>query len=1080
LILNWSGKPPKITKAVGELHDHRLILARLKGALQTKEFNLITLFPTLSLLNTIQQELLNEPEVPGTGGIRFLLFEGFMDEIWQRLGLTRRLPSSLERNLLIAQSFRNLEATGELSYLCQAPFTASYRQAILQGFAEWKRSRLTPAFFTEWAVARGPKVRQLALLYQDYQTRLTRYGFAEDDLIPAELERRWDQAPIDRRALILLYGFTDLTRLQSDIISGLTAWFDVEIILDPTGVPFFQKLSAGCFDIPVGEDLGIGSGTEAASQPESSNSSCLTRLQERFWTGEPEILPLRAGDDSLELFQTAGLRRQVAAIGREIAMIYQSNPDYNRADILIFTPDPDRFVRAAVPVFKEYRIPLAGMSIAAVEFPGVNHILNTLTAVNNDWQWPDLATLIRYYYKEDPSTGDQLLIMIGERYGALSGRERWLKLIDSDNFRLYLSEIGLPTEPLFDGITRLARVPTRAPLIDYLKLIRDFLETMIAVEAGQVLRVEWDDASEAGQRRFQNLQVAQIIGRNVEELSTFSERVPEWRVEIGSAEFLAFFTEYILDIEIDSLIPGQTGVRVLPPREARGLRAPVVFITGLEQGIFPRTYINDWKLSPRDRFELKVSGIELETGDHYALQERLAFYWALRSATNQLYLVYQDQDEEGQPLNRSVFLDEIREWVPELAGRTVIHSLAPRLPELVTECLSASETRRRWARFLTQEPKDFSETERVQFQSLISFAANRRLAEQIGKCHQRRMGPAVPLFQNPESLQLIHQLFGPEYSFAITMLEDYRNCPYRFFLKHGLKTGPVFEPPLFPAALDLGSLLHQILEDFGATYRDGTLQPEQAVEYEGRLMESFYSHFQEWYDGAANDLVKLILSLQENQIRKILLRWLSNELEWAAETKQRFHIGHVEFGFGLVKGDYDPASRPHPYHLEADSPTGGIKIQGKVDRVDVDMGGNFVVYDYKSGLGPSFKNILNFDSLQIPVYIMALEQLIFGEGTAAGGSYLGLRQPSRSRGGVWRSSKINELGGAGVLEEAAWRDWLTRVRDTIRDNVEAIRRGVFNLPAEKCLPYCEYRDVCRPGEWEVQGPDGLPIESRAV
>jgi ATP-dependent helicase/nuclease subunit B len=220
--------------------------------------------------------------------------------------------------------------------------------------------------------------------------------------------------------------------------------------------------------------------------------------------------------------------------------------------------------------------------------------------------------------------------------------------------------------------------------------------------------------------------------------------------------------------------------------------------------------------------------------------------------------------------------------------------------------------------------------------------------------------------------------------------------------------------------------------------------------------------------------------LQENHIRQTLLRWLTSELRWSAETRQRFHIRHAELGFGLVKGDYDPASQPHPYQLEADPPTGGIRIWGKVDRVDADAEGNFVVYDYKSGLGPSANDILKLDYLQIPVYIMALEQLLFGAGTAAGGSYLGLRQPSRSRGGIWRVSKMEAFSGAGVLEETAWRDWLAQVRDIIRDSAGAIRNGVFYSAGEKCLPYCEYRDACRRGEWEAQAIDGLSIESGTV
>lgn len=174
---------PTIRAICGELRDHRLILARLQKALAVKDFSLMVVFPTLSLLHKIQDELLDQPGIAGVGGIRLLLFEGFVKEISQRLGLNQNEPSPLTRDLLISEAFKSLREQGKLDHLGKAPLTAGYRQAILAGIAEWKRNCLNPDLFLKWASGKAEKEKQLALLYQAYQQLLVQKGYSEEDLI---------------------------------------------------------------------------------------------------------------------------------------------------------------------------------------------------------------------------------------------------------------------------------------------------------------------------------------------------------------------------------------------------------------------------------------------------------------------------------------------------------------------------------------------------------------------------------------------------------------------------------------------------------------------------------------------------------------------------------------------------------------------------------------------------------------------------------------------------------------------------------------------------------------------------------
>ena len=53
-----------------------------------------------------------------------------------------------------------------------------------------------------------------------------------------------------------------------------------------------------------------------------------------------------------------------------------------------------------------------------------------------------------------------------------------------------------------------------------------------------------------------------------------------------------------------------------------------------------------------------------------------------------------------------------------------------------------------------------------------------------------------------------------------------------------------------------------------------------------------------------------------------------------------------------------------------------MKISGQIDRVDVATDNTLVAYDYKLSTGSSIDDIKSGRSLQLPIYLEALERLI--------------------------------------------------------------------------------------------------------
>ncbi len=101
---------------------------------------------------------------------------------------------------------------------------------------------------------------------------------------------------------------------------------------------------------------------------------------------------------------------------------------------------------------------------------------------------------------------------------------------------------------------------------------------------------------------------------NVYELVSFAERYSDCEI---------FLTDAALQSDQDELKEEEKAVRLMTVHAAKGLEFDVVFISGLEEGLFPHEKVNDDRLTPEEQEE-----------------ERRLFYVALTRARKKLVLSY--------------------------------------------------------------------------------------------------------------------------------------------------------------------------------------------------------------------------------------------------------------------------------------------------------------------------------------------------------------------------------------------------------------------------------------------------------
>jgi len=156
------------------------------------------------------------------------------------------------------------------------------------------------------------------------------------------------------------------------------------------------------------------------------------------------------------------------------------------------------------------------------------------------------------------------------------------------------------------------------------------LAGMILEETGYLSILEADDKAEA-ETRLENLQ--EFLG--------VAERYDSSNIDSSLEGFLE---ELALVTDIDNYEPGEDAVVLMTIHGAKGMEFPVVFITGLEEGIFPHAHA----LMGEDEHDLEEERRLCYVGITRA-REKLYFSWAIRR------FIYGNSEPKGP----SRFLKEI-------------------------------------------------------------------------------------------------------------------------------------------------------------------------------------------------------------------------------------------------------------------------------------------------------------------------------------------------------------------------------------------------------------------------------------
>lgn len=565
--------------------------------------------------------------------------------------------------------------------------------------------------------------------------------------------------------------------------------------------------------------------------------------------------------------------------------------------------------------------------------------------------------------------------------------------------------------------------------IDALRDLREADDPISAVRrlAASMLRTAWGlDRSPLADAARVDLRAEEAVERALRDLESWRGRGNE----VGTEDVMHVLEQASQATSADE--PGR--VRVVDLLEARTRRFDHVFVLGLEEGVLPSRGVEPPFLTDEGRRELEARSFARKPlrADELA-RDRYLFYTVCTRAVKRLVLVRQAATDDGRPLEPSPLWEEVRSlFDPAEVGKA---------------------TRRRPLSALTWDVQA-APTERERVRGVAALAssdpAQARALAAAGNW-VRQLERALGAWDRPTRLvnpSVLRELRETT-RFSATELERFVDCSSMWLIERVVAPREI--DPEIDARLR-GTVAHAALYRFfsGLPKRFGTDTVDP-----GRLEEAV-EYLHECLDEAIAGHVRLDLSdVSLLELRGALARDLEQFLRREVELALPLVPRRLEVSFG--------SDRAAP-ELRRGLDLGGFTVSGKIDRIDVDpFSARGIVQDYKSGEAFSAAQIDASGRLQIPLYVLALRDLVGIE--PLGGLYRSLSGDREAR-GLLRAEARADLPGLArndYLDEDEFWGQINRAVERSRAVVDRLRKGDVRYdPREgECPSWCSLWPMCR-------------------
>lgn len=520
-----------------------------------------------------------------------------------------------------------------------------------------------------------------------------------------------------------------------------------------------------------------------------------------------------------------------------------------------------------------------------------------------------------------------------------------------------------------------------------------------------------------------------------------------------TSQALDLFQLLISNAFYQSFEPHEYGIQILPIQLAENINPQKLFLLGFTDDNFPRTNTQTLKNLP-ELFDQLLP-------DNQLLEDRRLFSKLLQGNTREIRISYPERegDSANVPSNLVLELERI--------NNAKITSLEPE-PVFSKSEIFAHLTYGKNPEDLPNEY--FSDSELSHFERQVRICRQRNDIDKPFGIYEGDLSS-----DDVASKYLQHTFASKQ--FSISALEIYASSPMKYFFRRILNVDEpeVFEDWMTP--LEKGKMVHRVLYRFYSENEEGKRSLENLIKIAEEEIQKFPF------------LPSILWDLQKEAFLDGLFRaffeYETNQLLITPLKPAKFEVPFGRFG-KRIKSEY-PGGFEKPFEIRLNDD--GFNMRGVVDRIEVTENGGIVVIDYKSGNFASLKDIENGKSLQLPVYLKAMIELLNQSNSnyyPLGAGYYQIKDEKEIKKEILFSepkfredtlvSKIEfptpKLGSG--LEEISLNDFLDISISFAIKYAKGIRRGKFlhNTNLIDCRTWstqpCAFKPLCRVNESKLK------------
>lgn len=645
-------------------------------------------------------------------------------------------------------------------------------------------------------------------------------------------------------------------------------------------------------------------------------------------------------DSSIQIYSSKNITDECNETSRQIKKLLREG--YNASDIAVITRDINKYRAELSSSFKKYGVPYFNDERQPINTqPLVVMIKYLLRCVNKSLTSDDIISLAKTGLT---NISDEKINDL-ENYIYLwniSGL-KWTKPFENSTKGL-VSEIDEKDKKKLEEINS-TREELIAPILKFKKaakskdaktICESIYNTIIEFGADKKIREYATTLSNSGFYALASEQ-GRIWDLVMEILNQIAVTVSG---EINLKDFDHLFSLIISTEDLGSLPVGIDNVQFGQADRIRTDNPKAVFILGANEGEFPQTAADGGLLSENERRIMLKNDFKLYSyGEIIDTQEKYFAYMACCAPCEKLFVSYLgNTGKDSSPSEIVTQIKEIFPGVKEYSCNSISGIDLIETKENAFELMSE--------RYFNTD--SFYSSLKKYFENDSRFSSVKALAE-----------------NEPEKIknrETATKLFDKDMFVSASRVEDFYNCPFRYFCKFGLSARPRTKAEIDP--MQRGTLIHYILEMILSEV--GSKQLSAMSDKDITLLVDKYidAYFKENMGNIADASTRFMYNYKRlSKLVYSVVIHLAREFSESDFEAKAFEL----------KIDKDGDVKPEIISLDDG---GTVQIRGSIDRVDTfeNNGKKYVrVVDYKSGNKTfSLSEIMYGLNLQMFIYLFSL------------------------------------------------------------------------------------------------------------